>query len=201
MRKIAIILTAVVLMFIASISAQTTRKTTSGRGSQVTVNSNIGRISDASMHHIRLSIYAIRQHSIDISIDDNTNMSKAYIMEGNTAKVTYRKTKQGNVATKIEGCPDYYFAIGKWTREDPISPKKRMGVELSINGEASSINMATLPYTHWIMQGEPGKLIIFGKSIGNGQTEYVETVVTISKKRGKWIMTDEDNNEIYTKEE
>lgn len=200
MKKIAVILMAFALLLTTGVNAQTKKKTAKKAVAKVTTITKIGTIKEASMHFLKLNVVAVKPTSLDIIIDDNTDLSKAYLMEGNIAEVTYKKTSTGNVATKILGSEDYYFAVGKWTKPDPISKGKEMGVELDVNCEASSINMATLPYTRWELQGEPGKLILFGKSIGNGQTDDVKTIVTISKSGDKWIMTDDRTKEVYTKE-
>lgn len=49
------------------------------------------------------------------------------------------------------------------------------GIELRAGGEASSINMATLQYEKWQQQGD--RLILRGKSVGNGQTiDFTDTL-------------------------
>jgi hypothetical protein len=153
-----------------------------------------------SMHCLELKTVEIHPKTINVMIDDNTDQTNANLVIGNVVEVKCVKTANGFLAKKIEGNADYNNAIGKWTCPDPIDSNKKMGVELDVKGEASSINMATLPYTRWELQGQPGKLILFGKSIGNGQTFNVETIVTISQKNGKWIMKDDKTDVVYTKE-
>ncbi|MCF2735890.1 hypothetical protein I6E77_21775 [Bacteroides thetaiotaomicron] len=49
------------------------------------------------------------------------------------------------------------------------------GIKMEEGGVASSVNMATLVYESWKQEGT--KLILTGKSIGNGQTiEFVDTM-------------------------
>lgn len=160
-----------------------------------------GTLLDGStMHCLRLAVIDINNDTIDVFISDKTNTKNANLLEGNIINARCYKTANGYVATKVEGCNDYAIAIGRWTKPDPIDPSKRMGVELMVNCKAQSINMATLPYERWEITGLPGKLIIVGKSIGNGQTLYAQTEVTIRKKDGKWMMTDDVSKDVYTKE-
>ena len=39
--------------------------------------------------------------------------------------------------------------IGRWTTDAPNDSAVKIGIELKVNGVASSINMPTLPYDHW----------------------------------------------------
>ncbi|MCX4368310.1 MAG: lipocalin family protein, partial [Duncaniella sp.] len=49
---------------------------------------------------------------------------------------------------------------------------------LEPDGKASSINMATLAYDTWTIEGN--RLILGGKSIGNGQTiDFSDTLVVV----------------------
>jgi hypothetical protein len=50
------------------------------------------------------------------------------------------------------------------------------------------------------LQGKPGRLILFGQSIGNGQTFEEKTIVTIKKIKGVWKMLDSKGHVLYTKE-
>ena len=59
-----------------------------------------------------------------------------------------------------------------------------MGVELDIDGAASSINMATLVYTSWQLTQNPGEIILHGRSIGNVQTIEFADTAKIYKKDG-----------------
>lgn len=88
------------------------------------------------------------------------------------------------VATKVACSKDYADAIGRWVMPDPVKEGEVMGVELRVGGKAQSINMATLPYASWELQGEPGKLILHGQSIGNGQTIDVTDTAVLGENGG-----------------
>lgn len=60
---------------------------------------------------------------------------------------------------------------GTWVEPIPGMPGKVQGFRLEADGGASSVNMATLTTERWKREGD--RLILEGKSIGNGQTiEY-----------------------------
>lgn len=56
---------------------------------------------------------------------------------------------------------------GAWTQPIP-GQEGRQGFRLCTDGSAQSINMSTLQYTAWSVQGDT--LLLSGQSIGNGQT-------------------------------
>lgn len=69
--------------------------------------------------------------------------------------------------------------VGSWIEVMPANPDIVQGVTLDKTGEASSIGMATLQYEKW--KAEDGKLILWGKSIGNGQTiDFSDTLNVVS---------------------
>lgn len=161
----------------------------------------IGTVGEGTtMHVLELKTIGKDAKTLNIPIKENANLKNSHMVIGNIVEVEYEKDGDNIMATKITGCADYDNAIGKWTMPDPIDKTKRMGVEIAINGVAKSINMATLPYTRWELQGKPGKLILFGQSIGNGQTFDVKDTVTIKKIKGVWKMFDKKGNVLYTKE-
>lgn len=100
--------------------------------------------------------------------------------------VDYKAAGEGEmpVATKVACSKDYADAIGRWVMPDPVKEGEVMGVELRVGGKAQSINMATLPYASWELQGEPGKLILHGQSIGNGQTIDVTDTAVLGENGG-----------------
>lgn len=74
-------------------------------------------------------------------------------------------------------------------------PRQVEGFELRPDGIAVSINMATLPYTSW--QLLEGKLILRGKSIGNGSSSNVTDSYTInSVGKPNMLVMDEKGREI-----
>ena len=56
--------------------------------------------------------------------------------------------------------------IGSWIMPIDGQPGKMQGIRLDEDGEASSINMATLVYKYWEQRGD--ELYLTVKSIGNG---------------------------------
>ncbi len=65
--------------------------------------------------------------------------------------------------------------IGSWVMPIEGQPRKMQGIKLEENGEASSINMATLVYKYWEQQGD--NLYLTVKSIGNGmEIEGIDTL-------------------------
>lgn len=59
--------------------------------------------------------------------------------------------------------------VGNWIEIMPANPLIIQGVTLQSDGSAKSIGMATLQYEKWVLTPD-STLILFGKSIGNGQT-------------------------------
>mgnify|MGYP001097989567 CR=1 FL=1 len=110
------------------------------------------------------------------------------------------KLKDGAAATKIATDPTYAEAVGKWTMPDPIAPEGVMGVEIMVEGAARSINMATLVYTSWELQGEADKILLKGQSLGNGQTiDFTQTGVIAKTADGNYTLTIEGTGTVYTK--
>ena len=108
--------------------------------------------------------------------------------------------KKNPEAVKISADRTYAEAVGRWTVPDPIAPAKVMGVELQTEGRAQSINMATLIYTGWELQGEAGKILLKGQSIGNGQTiGFTETGVISKDAAGRYTLSIEGTGTVYTK--
>ena len=103
-------------------------------------------------------------------------------------------------ATKIATDPTYAEAVGKWTMPDPIAPEGVMGVEIMVEGAARSINMATLVYTSWELQGEADKILLKGQSLGNGQTiDFTQTGMIAKTADGNYTLTIEGTGTVYTK--
>ena len=106
----------------------------------------------------------------------------------------------GAPASKVATDPTYAEAVGNWTMPDPIDPDGVMGIRIMVEGEAQSINMATLRYTSWELQGEAGKILLKGQSIGNGQTiDFTETATIAKDADGIYTLTIESNGAVYTK--
>lgn len=69
--------------------------------------------------------------------------------------------------------------LGSWVQPVPGQPGSQQGIRLEKDGKASSINMYTLVYEHWEKKGN--RLILTGKSIGNGQTLSFTDTMQIGK--------------------
>lgn len=201
MKKAMMIALAGMMMMSMTAQAAGKKKVRAKAKAKVAYIEKIGTVGDgSSMHVLELCTIGSDHDTLNVFIDDNTNVRNSHIVEGNIVKVQMVKTANGYTAKKIVGSADYDNAIGTWTKADPIDKSKRMGVQLDVNCKATSINMATLPYTRWELQGKPGKVLLFGKSIGNGQSFDVTTVMTMKNVKGKWMMIDDKTKDVYVKE-
>lgn len=87
---------------------------------------------------------------------------------------------------------------GCWTQPIPGQPQRIQGMALMPDGRASSINMHTLLYTGWRLDGN--RLILTGKSIGNGQSSVFTTASNIGRLSKTTLILDTDGNrETYTR--
>ena len=147
-----------------------------------------GFITDASMNTV--TVRALTDKS-----DANGLLLGAPVTVDYTGKL-----KDGAAATKIATDPTYAEAVGKWTMPDPIAPEGVMGVEIMVEGAARSINMATLVYTSWELQGEADKILLKGQSLGNGQTiDFTQTGMIAKTADGNYTLTIEGTGTVYTK--
>ena len=159
-----------------------------------------GFIADASMNTV-----TVKAPTADVTYTFSTtdaDKSEANgLLPGAPVVVDYTgKLKDGTAATKVATDPTYAEAVGKWTMPDPISPESVMGIEIMVEGEAKSINMATLAYTSWELQGETNKILLKGQSLGNGQTiDFTETGVIAQTADGNYTLTIEGTGTVYTK--
>lgn len=74
----------------------------------------------------------------------------------------------GLLALSLGACCDTPKIEGVWTEPVPGMEDRRQGIRLEAGGEAVSVGMETLRYERWERQGD--RLILQGKSLGNGQT-------------------------------
>lgn len=134
-----------------------------------------GIIVDASMNTIVVETADATQ--LTLLLDDATDRTEAYgLLLGNCASVSYRESDGKTTAVKVACDKTYADAVGDWTQPNPIAEGEVQGIRLMTGGEAESIGMATLLYTGWEPSGEPGRIVLHGKSIGNGQTiDFTET--------------------------
>ena len=132
----------------------------------------------------------------------DADICEAYgLLLGAPVTVNYSgKLEEGAAASKVATDPTYAEAVGNWTMPAPIAPDGVMGIRIMVEGEAQSINMATLRYTSWELQGEAGKILLKGQSIGNGQTiDFTETATIAKDADGSYTLTIESNVAVYTK--
>ncbi|RKS87351.1 lipocalin-like protein [Orbus hercynius] len=95
------------------------------------------------------------------------------------------------------GCSQGSNILGTWV--EPINGQEpnMQGFTLKEDGKAVSFNMATLQYHNWIRQGD--KLILQGKSIGNGvEFTFTETYL-IKKLTSNTLVLEQNNNELTFK--
>lgn len=109
------------------------------------------------------------------------------------------KTKMFTALTAIailaSACQNKASLTGQWIEPIPGNPDAIQGIDLKENGEASSINMATLQYKQWSREGD--RLILSGESIGNHQTIAFADTFEIGKltadslvlKKGDYVMS------------
>lgn len=87
---------------------------------------------------------------------------------------------------------------GCWTQAVPGQPQHIQGMALMPDGRASSINMHTLLYTGWRLDGN--RLTLTGKSIGNGNSSVFTTASTIDRlSKTTLILNTDGNRETYTR--
>ena len=153
-----------------------------------------GVIVDASMNTVTVkALTGDDTHTFSLDEADKTDANGLLI--GNLISVSYLgKMSEITPATQVATDATYAKAIGKWTMPDP------MGVELQIEGKAGSINMATLPIESWELQGEADKVILKGRSIGNGQTSDYTQTATIVEKDGKTFLSLDGTETMLEKE-
>lgn len=160
-----------------------------------------GFITDASMNTV--TVKAPTDITYTFSTTDADKSEANGLLLGAPVVVDYTgKLEDGAAATKVATDPTYAEAVGRWTMPDPIDPDAVMGVEIMVEGAAQSINMATLVYSSWELQGEADKILLKGQSIGNGQTiDFTQTGVIAKDAEGRYTLTIEGTETVYTKAE
>ena len=173
MKRMKIMVAAIALCGLAACSDNTPKSFT-------------GTITDASMNTVTVEN---AEGTFTFSTMDADKSEANGLLLGAPVVVDYKG--------KLE---DGAEAVGKWTMPDPIDPEGVMGIEILIEGQARSINMATLRYTSWELQGEAGKILLKGQSVGNGQTiDFTETGIIAKDADGVYTLTIEGNKAVYTK--
>lgn len=160
----------------------------------------VGTIVNATMNNV--IVKELTSDQTVIFSTENADMSEANgMLIGNLITVDYKgDLKEGTPATKISTDATYAKAIGEWTMPDPINADSVMGFKLMVEGEAESINMATLRYTGWELQGEENKITLKGVSEGSGAPiEFTETAILSANAEGHEILTIEGTEIMLTK--
>lgn len=91
----------------------------------------------------------------------------------------HREQQNGQAAAQLPG---------EWIEVMPANPGIVQGMALDSGGKASSIGMATLQYERW--KAEDDRLILWGKSIGNGQTIDFSDTLTIVRLTADSLLLD-----------
>lgn len=89
--------------------------------------------------------------------------------------------------------------VGSWTMPDPIDSTKTMGVKIEAGGKASSINMATLPYSSWKAIND-STIELTGVSKGNGQNINTKDTFIVDMNAAPMTMKQKGVDVTYTKE-
>ena len=87
---------------------------------------------------------------------------------------------------------------GSWTQPVPGQPGNVQGMRLLPDGRAVSINMHTLLYQSWQLDGN--RLTLTGKSMGNGNSSLFTATSTIARlSRNTLILDTDGTRETYTR--
>lgn len=161
-----------------------------------------GVIEDASMN--TLAVRSLTDNRTVVFSTMNADMSDANgLLLGNIATVDYKgKLKEVTDATKVSTDLTYAEAVGEWTMPDPIAPDSVMGIKLMIEGEAESVNMATLRYTGWELQGQANRITLSGESEGSGEPmRFTQTAVLGTNAEGRATLSIEGTEIVLTKQQ
>ena len=182
MKRMKIMVAAIALCGLAACSDNTPKSFT-------------GTITDASMNTVTVEN---AEGTFTFSTMDADKSEANGLLLGAPVTVNYSgKLEEGAAASKV---PTYAEAVGNWTMPDPIDPDGVMGIRIMVEGEAQSINMATLRYASWELQGEAGKILLKGVSEGSGSPiEFTETATIAKDADGIYTLTIEGNGAVYTK--
>lgn len=89
---------------------------------------------------------------------------------------------------------------GTWVQPVPNLPDMVQGFTLGENGVATSVNMATLQYDTWTLNGD--ELTMTGRSIGNGQTiKFSETYILEKLSPDTLVLRNGDMELTYTRQQ
>lgn len=161
----------------------------------------VGIVDDASMNTVTAVDY-VTGDKVTFSTEGADFSESNGLLVGAPVIVDYRgEAVDGARALKVVTDATYINAVGRWITSDPIDETADIGVELLTEGRAESINMATLRYTGWELQGEPGVIMLKGQSIGNHQTIDFTEDALIYEENGMLLMAVDGRDIVYRKAE
>ena len=159
-----------------------------------------GHITDATMNSVTVQDLSSEQ-TYTFSLAD-ADRSEAYgLLVGAPVVVEYRgRLEDGADALKVSTNPTYAEAVGRWIRYDEENPAISMGIEIRVEGEAVSINSATLLYSGWELLDEADKILLRGRSVGQGESfDFSQTGVITRDAEGRLQLTIEGTKVVFTK--
>lgn len=159
-----------------------------------------GFITDATMNTV-----TVQDQSAESTYTFSTegaDRSEAHgLLVGAPVVVDYKgRLEEGATAVKVATNPTYAEAVGRWMLYDTENPEFTMGIYIRVEGEAASINSATLVYTGWELLDEAGKILLKGQSIGNGGSfDFSQTGIISKDAAGNYTLTIEGTKIVYDK--
>lgn len=159
-----------------------------------------GFITDATMNTVTVQDQS-SESTYTFSTAEADRSEALGLLVGAPVVVEYKgRLEEGAQALKVATNPTYAEAVGRWMLYDPENPEFSMGIEIRVEGEAASINSATLVYTGWELLDEAGKILLKGQSIGNGGSfDFSQTGIISKDATGNYSLTIEGTKIVYTK--
>lgn len=159
-----------------------------------------GFITDATMNTVTVQDQT-SESTYTFSTTEADRSEAHGLLMGAPVVVEYKgRLEEGAQALKVATNPTYAEAVGRWMLYDPENPEFSMGIEIRVEGEAASINSATLVYTGWELLDEAGKILLKGQSIGNGGSfDFSQTGIISKDAVGNYSLTIEGTEIVYTK--
>lgn len=159
-----------------------------------------GFITDATMNTVTVQDQT-SESTYTFSTAEADRSEAHGLLVGAPVVVEYKgRLEEGAQALKVATNPTYAEAVGRWMLYDPENPEFSMGIEIRVEGEAASINSATLVYTGWELLDEAGKILLKGQSIGNGGSfDFSQTGIISKDAAGNYSLTIEGTEIVYTK--
>lgn len=159
-----------------------------------------GFITDATMNTVTVQDQS-SESTYTFSTEEADRSEAHGLLVGAPVVVDYKgRLEEGAEAIKVATNPTYAEAVGRWMLYDPENPEFTMGIDIRIEGEAASIRSATLVYTGWELLDEAGKILLKGRSIGNGGSfDFSQTGIIAKDAAGNYTLTIEGTKIVYDK--